>query len=87
GNWGAVIGGTLVAALAITFGLRQAVLPLVKKHTLRLVPQFQDAIADAHADLAAALAAANTATEQARRQLRERLNADIAAAKTEYKRY
>src|SRR5262245_11089691 len=80
-HWMVAILVIFAIPLAVSFGLRQVVLPFVQKRTLRLVPEFQEAIGDAHANLSAALDAANTACEQGRKQLRERLNADITAAK------
>ncbi|HZL90435.1 MAG TPA: FtsK/SpoIIIE domain-containing protein [Pirellulaceae bacterium] len=84
-GWGWIIGGSLVTATALVLILRLVLLPIARRQTLRIVPEFQQAVADARGQLAAALTAARTAAEGAYRELVRRRDEDLAAVKTEYK--
>jgi S-DNA-T family DNA segregation ATPase FtsK/SpoIIIE len=81
--------GVLVACLltttAITIAAWQMARPVARKQTLQLIPEFQQAIAEANANLAAALAAAKAAGEEAHQKVVEHRDAELAAAKAEYK--
>ncbi len=81
--------GVLIACLltttAITVAAWLIARPFARRQTLQLVPEFQQAIAEANANLAAAIAAAKTAGEEAHQKVVERRDADLAAAKAEYK--
>ncbi|MBW8884254.1 MAG: hypothetical protein JF612_05640, partial [Planctomycetia bacterium] len=84
-QWIAVVVATFGISAIATIAAWQIARPFAWKQTLLRVPEFQQAIAEANANLAAALAAAKTAGEEAHSLLVERRDADLAAAKTEYK--
>jgi DNA segregation ATPase FtsK/SpoIIIE, S-DNA-T family len=85
-GWGWIIGGSLAAAIGLTLISRQAVLPIARRQTLRIVPEFQQAVAEARGQLAAALRAARAAGEAAYRELVRQRDEELAAIKAEYKR-
>jgi len=80
-----VVIGSILGTAAITIAAWLIARPFARKQTLGLVPEFQQAIAEANVNLAAALAAAKTAGEEAHCLVVERRDADLAAARTEYK--
>jgi hypothetical protein len=80
-----VIIGSILSTMAITISAWQLARPFARKQTLRLVPAFQEAVAEANANLAAALGAAKTAGEEAHCLVVERRDADLLAARAEYK--
>jgi S-DNA-T family DNA segregation ATPase FtsK/SpoIIIE len=76
---------SLVTGLLAAIGAWQGARPYARRQTLLIVPQFQQAIAEARANLSAAVAAAKAAGEQAYRQIVERRDADLSAAKEDFK--
>ena len=85
-GWMWIIAGSPLAAIALTLILRQAVLPIARRQTLRIVPEFQQAVAEARGQLAAALTAAKAAGEAAYRELVRQRDEELAAIKADYKR-
>ncbi|HMC11559.1 MAG TPA: FtsK/SpoIIIE domain-containing protein, partial [Pirellulaceae bacterium] len=83
---GAVIAATFFSAVIAAVGAWQAALPFARKQTLKIVPEFQQAVGEAYANLAAAMVAAKTAGEEAHQRVVEQRDADLTAAKAEYKR-
>ena len=76
-GWVGVAIASAAIALAIAIVSRQAAKPYARRQTLRVVPEFQQAIIEARTNLAGAIAAARATAEQAHRQVRQRRDADL----------
>ena len=76
------VGASLAIALVSYYG----VLPVARRQTLRMVPEFQLAVAQARADLAAVLALAKAEAEKRARKIVRRREKGLKAAQDEYER-
>jgi hypothetical protein len=85
-HWLAAVVGCLGTSVAIALASRQIARPLARRQTQEAIPGFQAAISEARGELAAAVAAAKAAADAAHRALRQQRDADLAAAKAEYKK-
>ena len=74
----------VVLPLVLALGVRQAVRPFARRQTLRIVPQFQLAVAQTQAELNAAFEAAKVETKQTQNSLVKRREKDLATANAEY---
>lgn len=86
-GWGWVAAGSLLVAVILAIAARLIALPLARQQTLRVVPEFQQAVIQARADLAAAQASAQVALDRALQRLARQRDELIAQAGAEAEKF
>jgi DNA segregation ATPase FtsK/SpoIIIE-like protein len=84
-GWGWVVAAGLAVPVVLALAARQIARPIARRQTLRLVPEFQSAIAQARAELAAALHAGHVEGKQKHQDRSSQRDRDLADARSEWK--
>jgi hypothetical protein len=85
-GWIWVACAAVGAAIVITLLVRQAVVPLARRHTRRVVPEFQLAVEQAHAELKAVQDLARRETGKRERKLLRRRERGLVAAQADWEK-
>ncbi|WP_254510307.1 FtsK/SpoIIIE domain-containing protein [Anatilimnocola floriformis] len=85
-TWLYALSASIVLPIVFALGTRQILRPLAQRHALRIVGEFQQAIAEARALAAAALRSAQAEADRQQRQLAERRDDNMEAAYAEWER-
>lgn len=85
-TWIYALTAAIVLPIVLALGTRQILRPLAQRHALRIVGEFQQAIAEARAFAAAAVRAAQAEADRQQRQLAERRDDNMEAAYAEWER-
>ena len=83
-DWWWLVGSCVVIPTILAIASRQIARPFARGQTLRIVPEFQLAVAQARSELSATVQAAKLEAERKHRQLVERRDRDLAAENVRY---
>ncbi len=85
-TWVYALSAAIILPIIFALSTRQILRPLAQRHALRIVGEFQQAIAEARALAAAAVHSAQAEADRQQRQLAERRDDNMEAAYAEWER-